>query len=97
VTPGETLTKGNDDPKAKFLREKLDEALVNLEPLFQNDCTRQKALKCWDKVYATEFFSDRYEPASKASASVSAPALSGLFSEKAPPAPVRKEGGGRYA
>jgi hypothetical protein len=98
VTLGETITKGNDDPKAKLLREKLDEAIANLEPLFEHDCTRQKALKCWDKVYVTEFFSDRYEPVSKASASVSAPSvLTGLFSDKAPAAPVRKEGGGRYA
>lgn len=97
VTPGDTITKGNDDPKAKFLREKLGEALVNLEPLFEQDCDRQKALKCWDKVYATEFFSDRCEPVSKASTSVAAPALAGLFSGKQPEAAVRKEGGGRYA
>lgn len=97
VTPGDTITKGNEGPKAKFLREKLDEALANLAPLFDSDCDRQTALKCWDKVYATEFFSDRYEPVSKASSSVAAPALAGLFSGKEPEAAVRKDGGGRYA
>ncbi|MCA1458473.1 hypothetical protein I6F35_35805 [Bradyrhizobium sp. BRP22] len=97
VTPGDTITKGNDDPKAKFLREKLDEALANLAPLFDSDCDRKKALKCWDKVYATEFFSDRQEPVSKASSSVAAPALAGLFSGREPDAAVRKDGGGRYA
>lgn len=97
VTPGETITRGTDDPKAKFLREKLDEALANLAPLFDNDCDRQKALKCWDKVYATEFFSDRYEPVSTTSSGVTAPAITGLFSGKEPEAAVRKDGGGRYA
>lgn len=97
VTPGDTITKGNEDPKAKFLREKLDEALANLAPLFDSDCDRQAALKCWDKVYATEFFSDRHEPVSKASSSVAAPALAGLFSGKEPQVAVRKDGGGRYA
>ncbi|EIG62893.1 cyclic GMP-AMP synthase DncV-like nucleotidyltransferase [Bradyrhizobium sp. WSM1253] len=97
VTPGDTITKGNEDPKAKFLREKLDEALANLAPLFDSDCDSQKALKCWDKVYATEFFSDCYKPVSKASSSVAAPALAGLFSGREPEAAVRKDGGGRYA
>lgn len=69
VTPGETITDGNDDARARFLRERLTEALDNLAPLMETGCTRAKALKCWDKVYATTFFSDR-EVKAKAAASL---------------------------
>jgi len=99
-TPNETITSGRDDPKAKFLREKLTEAISNLAPLFESDCTREKALKCWDKVFNTTFFSDRAESARKASVSAPAILTSGLLrSSDASVAQqaVRKEGGGRYA
>jgi len=61
VTPDQTITKGTDDPRARFLRARLTEAIDTLAPLFEHDCTRTKALKCWDKVYATTFFSNRDE------------------------------------
>lgn len=61
VTPDQTITKGTDDPRARFLRARLTEAIDTLAPLFEHDCTRTKALKCWDKVYATTFFGDRDE------------------------------------
>ncbi|WP_114947575.1 cyclic GMP-AMP synthase DncV-like nucleotidyltransferase [Microvirga calopogonii] len=101
VTPNETITSGNEDPKARFLREKLTEAINNLAPLFEVDCTREKALKCWDKVFATTFFMDRYEREAKAAASVTGPAIltSGLLISQEAVArdAVRKEGGGRHA
>lgn len=65
VTPNETITKGTDDPRARFLRARLTDAIDMLAPLFEHDCTRTKALKCWDKVYATTFFSDRDESKSE--------------------------------
>src|SRR5262249_4489097 len=34
VTPGDTITKGTDDPTARFLRDRLSEAVDNLAPLF---------------------------------------------------------------
>jgi len=101
-TPGETITQGQEDPEARFLREKLTEAVDNLAPLFASDCTREKALKCWDKVFNTTFFSDRAGTAQK-SASLAAPAIltSGLLratgASAAAQGAVRKEGGGRYA
>ena len=105
VTPGDTITKGNDDAKARYLRDRLTEAVYNLAPLFEPDCTREKALKCWDKAYNTAFFSDRLEKDAKATAkaAVAAPTVfsSGLLSNAAASAAaqtaVRKEGGGRYA
>lgn len=68
VTPNETITKNDDDASAKFLRDRLTEAIDTLAPLFDLDCTRKKALKCWDKVFATSFFSDRDEPKKEAKA-----------------------------
>jgi hypothetical protein len=65
ITPDQTITKGKDDSRARFLRARLAEAIEALAPLFEHDCTRSKALKCWDKVYATTFFSDRNEPKSE--------------------------------
>ena len=59
VTPNETITKGDDDARAKFVRDRLTEAINTLVPLFDPDCSRKKALKCWDKVFSTTFFSDR--------------------------------------
>ncbi|MFC1459535.1 cyclic GMP-AMP synthase DncV-like nucleotidyltransferase [Microvirga arabica] len=106
VTPGETITNETSannyvDPKATFLRDKLNDAINNLAPLFDVDCTREKALKCWDKVFSTTFFSARYEPEAKAAASVAAPAVlsSGFWAsqEAAAKDAVRKEGGGRHA
>lgn len=102
VTLGEAITKGTDDPKARFLRDKLTEAINNLVPLFEPDCTREKALKCWDKVFNTTFFSDRLEKAceleTKSAMGASAILTSGLLSSAAAAqTAVRKEGGGRYA
>lgn len=101
VTPGETITKGDDDATARFLRDRLIEAIDNLAPLFDTDCTREKALKCWDKVFNSTFFIERLEAEAVAKAAVAAPAVltSGLLSNAAAAAQheVHKEGGGRYA
>ena len=56
VTPNETISKGDDDASARFLRDRLTEAIDTLDPLFDSNCTRQKALKCWDNVFAATFF-----------------------------------------
>jgi hypothetical protein len=100
-TPGDTITAGYDDPKASYLRDRLSEALTWLSPLFDDDCDRKKALKCWDKVFATKFFSDRLETEKQAQAGGAGLLTSGLFRQQgadpAAQAAVRKEGGGRYA
>jgi cyclic GMP-AMP synthase DncV-like protein len=66
VTPNETITKGTDDPRARFLRDRLGDAIDALAPLFDFACTRKQALKCWDKVFATSYFSDRENRVAKA-------------------------------
>src|SRR3546814_18926203 len=37
VTPNETITNGSSDAKAAFLRDKLNDALADLQPLFEYD------------------------------------------------------------
>lgn len=100
VTPNETITSGDSDPKARYLRGRLTEAVDNLAPVFEPDCTREKALKCWDKVFNTGFFSDRLNNAAR-KAALGAPAIltTGLISDAAAATQtaVRKDGGGRYA
>lgn len=70
VTPNETITSGPDDSRARFLRDRLSDAIDNLAPLFEYGCTRQQALKCWDKVFATTFFSERTEARAQAASSL---------------------------
>ncbi|MGV1884942.1 cyclic GMP-AMP synthase DncV-like nucleotidyltransferase [Rhizobium sp. VS19-DR121] len=99
VTPNETITNGTDDPKARFFRARLAEALVILEPLFENDCTRTTALKCWDRVFASTFFSDRDDAAQKKSASLlraasTAPAAGAFSFPNAPRADDKPRGFG---
>ena len=99
VTDGDWLAK-TGDAKAAFLRDKLDQALIWLDPLFDTDCTRNKALACWDKVFDTTFFSERGEDEARSSASWEKPAIAsslliGLESQTA--AAVLSSGGGRHA
>ena len=70
VTPNETITSGTDDARARFLRDKLNEAIDTLAPLFEHGCARKRALKCWDKVFATTFFGERDEARAKAADSM---------------------------
>jgi hypothetical protein len=103
VTPNETITKGDNDPKPRFLREKLSDALTWLDVLFTPECTREEAYKAWDKVYNTKYFTNKLaKEEEKAARAQGAPAIlnSGIikdWSNQTPPSPVRKEGGGRYA
>ena len=77
VTPNGWLTNGPEDSKAKFFLEKLEIALDDLQPLFEPDCTREMALKCWDKVFNTTFFSDRCEKKKSQASALAAPAVLG--------------------
>ena len=70
VTPNETITKDVNDARARFLRDRLKEAIDALAPLFDSDCTRANGLKCWDRVFATTFFSNRGETTAKAAPSL---------------------------
>ena len=98
VTPDATITDGDDDPKARFLRDKLSDALEWLDVLFQSDCTRKKALKVWDKVFDTSYFSDQEADNKRTqNAALSAGLLKEQGTSPSAQAAVRKKGGGRYA
>jgi hypothetical protein len=91
VTPNETITKGDNDPKARFLKEKLSDAISWLAVLFKSDCSREQALKAWDKVFNTYYFISKLEQKDeKKSASIQAStggtAASILHDWNAPPA-----------
>lgn len=86
----EMLTKGRNDGRARFFREKLDWAIGGLDVLFQSDCNREQALKAWDKTFNTMFFIGRLEARGTESRRSNSAA-------KVPDKPVDKRGGGRYA
>ena len=98
VTPNETITKGADDARAKFLRDKIKEGLETLKVLDDPSCTHTQALAAWDKFYATDYFGkrDTSARAAEAATALTAPAILTSRTDVAPP-PVRKDGGGRYA
>ncbi|MBL8725531.1 MAG: hypothetical protein JNK49_15930 [Planctomycetes bacterium] len=102
VTPNDTITKGRDDARARFLREKLGDALEWLKPVFDAQCDRKTAAACWDKVFNTSYFTERLKKETSASAELPTGALDGglLKTVSATPAArdaVQKDGGGRYA
>jgi hypothetical protein len=98
VTPNDTITKGDQDPKAKFFKEKLSDAIRWLAPTQAADCTREDALACWDKVFNTAFFSNRGGEDQGGGGGKQA-VNSSIFAtvESGSSAPVRKDGGGSYA
>ena len=99
VTPGDYITSGADDARARSFRDKLTDAINALQPLFRPDCKRERALKCWDRVFATTFFGERFEDEKRASMTAPAIITSGalLSSTSTAAAAVNSVGGGRYA
>lgn len=100
TTPNETISKGDNDPKLIFLKEKLTQALDDLAVLDKQDCKRADALAAWDKVYATDFFSLRCESEaseSNKSASILNAGIIRSITAEADRSPVRKQGGGTFA
>lgn len=107
---GEKLTRGPDDGRSKLLRDKLDWALDQLQILHDPDCSREQALRAWDKVFNTTFFSERLgedeaeaqeEGGAGSLAVLGAGVAAGLLimgaKKAAAKEPVDKRGGGRYA
>ena len=98
---GEWLTKGADDGRSKFLREKLDWAIRELGVLFRADCTRAQALKAWHKVFNTRYFSEQLNDETAGQGLGRSGVEAGILIKGAEKAaerrPVDKRGGGRYA
>ncbi|QEG36247.1 cyclic GMP-AMP synthase DncV-like nucleotidyltransferase [Bythopirellula goksoeyrii] len=96
VTPSETIA-GADDAGCKFLRDRLTDALDWMEPLFDDECDRTQALKCWDKVYNITYFSDRDNSGATSEDASAKSSVSDFLASHVAPNVVRKEGGGRFA
>jgi hypothetical protein len=73
------------DPKTKFLKEKIDENLKHLDVLDRSDCTHDEAMKAWDNLFFTDWFSKQPDPSKKSKV------------EKASGPAVIKQGESRYA
>ena len=99
VTPGDHITAGTGDARARTFRDKLGDAIDALQPLVDTDCTRKRALKCWDKVFATTFFSERLEDEKRDSMGAPAIVTSAaiLSSTATAAAAVSSAGGDRLA
>jgi hypothetical protein len=96
VTPGAKLTNGPDDEGTKFLRSKLSDAINTLNDLDDPNCTLEKALAVWDKVFNTDFFSSRYDEEKKSESDNAVVFANIISSDRNPPA-VDKRGGGTFA
>lgn len=78
------------EPAIKELRQKLSDALEDLNVLNDAGCTKLKALKAWKKVFNTDFFDGLIDEESKRSA------LGSFFVGKETPCqPVDKVNGGK--
>lgn len=82
---GEVIS-GLDDPRLPYLQERLKENLPHLDVLDKAECTHAEAMKAWDKLFNTDWFSGQPEPEGGQRA----------FVIGGPTAPVQKQGGGRY-
>lgn len=92
----ETLTKGDDDARAKFLRDKLEWALGELEVLDKRDCTEEQARKAWDSVFHTDFFTGRGNSKKAGAAVTSASVLLAGTERATAESAFDKRGGDRY-
>lgn len=99
VVKEQYLTTGPDDAKARFLRDKLDSAMADLDVLCEPDCTNEQALKAWDAVFSTDFFIGELSDDETSNKDVAGVASVGLLKTGAHPPrmPVNKRGGGSYA
>ena len=62
TVPDEMLTEGPDDARARFLAERLQWAIEQLQACRAFGCSRTDALNKWDLVFDTDFFSARFAP-----------------------------------
>ena len=105
VTPNEKISKGSDDPKVAFFRDRLEDAIGWLKPVESSNSTKTEALDAWDKVFNTDFFSN-LDVATESKAEegtlsriygAAASILGGSSASAATSKPVSKEGSNRYA
>ena len=57
----EELTKGADDPKMQELKDRLTWALGRLSDVKNEACDKNEAIKRWNEIFNTDFFSQFIE------------------------------------
>lgn len=87
VLQGEVLAQSGD-ARLSFLKARLDENLSHLNVLDVPHCNEKSAMKAWDKVFSTDWFSSLLETTKSSG---------GTSGFGAPTGAVNKQGGGRYA
>lgn len=94
VIQSENLTD-NGDVKAVHFRDRLEENLKHLDVLDKADCTHDEAMKAWDKVFCSDWFSSQPDPDEEGDDDGSG--NGGGPGGGSPKSPVKKQGDGRYA
>jgi hypothetical protein len=87
---GEKVTR-DDDPRPIFLKDRLAENLKYLEVLDESSCAHVDAMKAWDNVFSTDWFSEQPDASSNSGGT------KGMSGGSVPSRPVEKRDGGRYA
>ncbi len=82
----------NGDAQVSFFRDCVEDALVALEVLDKDGCTRAQAREAWDSVFNTGFFSKQPDPDADAKAA----AESTVMNVTKNGAARRDDGGGRF-
>jgi hypothetical protein len=57
----EELTKGAEDPKMRELKDRLSWALDRLRDVKNETCDKNEAMKRWNEIFHTDFFSQFIE------------------------------------
>lgn len=93
VLAGKKLADWNDEG-VSFFRDCLADSLKKLEVLDESGCTREKALKAWDGVFNTSYFSEQVSTNQTAAKSLLQPAsvASGLSFPSKPVIPNKSSG-----
>ncbi len=90
VLPGVQISDGKEAALQEFY-DRLDAAVKDLSALEDSECTKQKALKTWKKIFSHDYFSDQLN-------SLASEAMGPVYiAKKTPDQPVDRAGESRFA
>lgn len=103
VMEGVEVDDGSGREKTKTFLNELADAIKDLEPLLAYDCTREKALECWDKFFGDDFFEQSVNVNACTESTNTTPSSPAVLRGKDPEEvsrnlekPVQKRGPNRY-
>lgn len=96
--PQETLTKTLEDASMREFKQRVGEALDELDVLHDSDCTKKAARKAWDWVFKTNGFFDEFDgdDGDDDDGGGGGKAFAVNIATSEPDKPVDLEGGGRF-